>query len=197
MRTTTRKEHVFVSDTTPQFRSPVVATYPTNPEADLTLTDESAMTKIMVRAASGTAARASLAQVFAGSRNSGDVLIAGTRPDEWMLLGPAGAVQERLDDMPTDGHVSLVDWTHSRAQFRLTGASATSALEKVCGLDWSDDLMPNGAVTSGSVAMVTCDLIRNDVATTPSYLVLCDRSFGQYLFESLIDAGNEFELSVA
>lgn len=197
MPTTTRKERVSVSDTTPQFRSPVVATYPTDPAAELTLQDESAMTKVVIRAASGTPARASLAQVFAGSRTSGDVLIAGTRPDEWMLLGPASAVQERLDDMPTDGHVSIVDWTHSRAQFRLSGASATSALEKVCGLDWSDHLMPNGAVTSGSVAMVTCDLIRNDVDATPSYLVMCDRSFGQYLFESLIDAGSEFDLSVA
>ena len=113
-----------------------------------------------------------------------------------MLFGPAEAVQQRLDEMPRDGHVSVVDWTHGRAQFRMTGADAPRALEKVCGLDWSDHMMPNGAVTSGSVAKVTCDLLRDDVDNTPSYLVLCDRSFGQYLFDTLIDAGQEFALAV-
>lgn len=113
-----------------------------------------------------------------------------------MLLGPLNAVEQRLAEMPTDGHVSVVDWTHGRAQFRLTGAEAPSALEKVCGLDWSDHMMPNGAVTSGSVAKVTCDLIRDDVDDTASYLVLCDRSFGQYLFDTLVDAGDEFGIAV-
>lgn len=185
-----------MSEQTPQFQSPVLADYPAKADSDLTLSDESSSTKIVIRAASGTAARASLAQVFAGSRTSGDVLIAGTRPDEWMLLGSNNAVQKRAAEMPKEGHVSVVDWTHGRAQFRLTGENATSTLEKVCGLDWSNDMMPNGAVTSGSVAKVTCDLIRNDVGQTPSYLVLCDRSFGQYLFDTLIDAGNEFAVSV-
>lgn len=176
--------------------SPVAAASPGDTDAALALSDESHAAKFVVRAASGTAARASLAQVFAGARRSGEVLIAGSRPDEWMLLGPLNAVEQRLAEMPTDGHVSVVDWTHGRAQFRLTGAEAPSALEKVCGLDWSDHMMPNGAVTSGSVAKVTCDLIRDDVDDTASYLVLCDRSFGQYLFDTLVDAGDEFGIAV-
>ena len=69
-------------------------------------------------------------------------------------------------------------------------------LEKVCSLDWSDPMTPDGAVASASVAKVTCDIARNDVDGTPSYLVFCDRSFGQYLFDALIDAGNEFGLVV-
>lgn len=180
------------------FTSPLTTSYVGHSgTAALTLSDESHMTKFIVRAASGTAARASLAQVFAGSRESGGVLIAGTRPDEWMLLGDETAVAARVDELPREGHVSLIDWTHGRAQFRLTGNDATSTLEKVCGLDWSDPMMPNGAVTSGSLAKVTCDLIRDDQAGTASYLVLCDRSFGQYLFDTLIDAGAEFDLAVS
>lgn len=179
------------------FASPLTTTYAaSSATSDLTLSDESSLAKFIVRAASGTAANASLAQVFAGSRESDGVLIAGTRPDEWLLIGQEDDVRVRVADLPLEGHVSLVDWTHGRAQFRLTGDGATRTLEKVCGLDWSDSMMPDGAVTSGSVAKVTCDLIRNDVSGTPSYLVLCDRSFGQYLFDTLIDAGSEFELSV-
>jgi heterotetrameric sarcosine oxidase gamma subunit len=182
------------------FQSPVTNSYEPTAGAALTLTDESSKTKMIVRAAAGTPARASLAQVFAGSRTSNGVLIAGSRPDEWMLIGDADVVSTWVHDLSTDGHVSVIDWTHGRAQFRLTGEVAASALEKVCGLDWSDAMMPNGAVTSGSVAKVTCDLIRNDVSdnsggATPSYLILCDRSFGQYLFDTIIDSGNEFDIS--
>ena len=32
---------------------------------------------------------------------------------------------------------------------------------------------------------------------TPAYLVACDRSFGQYLFDALLDAGDEFGIGVA
>ena len=174
--------------------SPVTASY-TETSASLTLTDESAMSKFVVRAASGTAARATLAQSFGGSRMSADTLIVGIRPDEWFILGDEAAVAAWVGSLNTDGHVSIVDWTHGRAQFRITGDRATSLLEKVCGLDWSDDMTPDGAATSGSVAKVTCDIIRNDVGVAPSYLVLSDRSFGQYLFDALLDAGDEFTIT--
>lgn len=183
-------------DTTPTFMSPVAHEPSGSPDAPIVLSDETTSTKVLVRAASGTGARASMAQHFAGARRSGDVLIAGSRPDEWLLLGPHEAVHQRLAEMPRDGHVSVVDWTHGRAQFRMTGLESTRALEKVCGLDWSDHMMPDGAVTSGSVAKVTCDLIRDDIDGTPSYLVLCDRSFGHYLFDTLIDASAEFGVAV-
>ena len=122
--------------------------------------------------------------------------------------------------------VTHLDWTHGRALFRLTGANAARLLEKVCGLDWSDHMTPDGAVASASVALVTCDLARNDLsdsdradssdsdadksdaddsdannsdaaARTPSYLIFCDRSFAQYLFDALADAGTEFGLATS
>ncbi len=181
--------------TSPTFQSPVTNGYSPTPGAELTLTDQSNQGKMIVRAGAGTGARGALAQPFASSRVAGSVLIAGTRPDEWMILGPSDAVSSVVSSIPDAGHVSFVDWTHGRAMFRLTGNVASSALEKVCGLDWSDAMMPNGAVTSASVAKVTCDVIRNDEDDTPSYLILCDRSFGQYMFDALLDAGEEFTIS--
>lgn len=176
--------------------SPITRSYPRNEGAALSLSDQTDQAKIIVRAAEGTGARKALDVPFGRSRTDGDVLITGSRPDEWMLLGPHSTTQARAAGLPSDGHVSIVDWTHGRAAFRLSGAVATSALEKICGIDWSDNMMPNGAVTSASVAVVTCDLVRNDVDGTPSYLVLCDRSFGQYLFDAIIDACNEFGVDV-
>jgi len=179
----------------PTFASPVTSKYTADVSAPLRLTDESAMEKMVVRADIGTAAKAHLAVEFAQSRVSDDVLIAGTRPDEWFLLGSPEAVTAKVDSLPTEGHVSFVDWTHCRAAFRITGAEGGDALEKLCNVDWSDNMTPDGAVVSASVAGTSCDIVRHDIDDERSYLVLCDRSFGQYLFDALLDAGREFGLA--
>jgi len=173
-------------------QSPITKTYPTNPGAALTLADESTTYKTLVRAAAGTSARGSLAVAYGSSSNTGEVLTAGSRPDEWILIGSADAVRSRIGVLDTSGHVSVVDWTHGRAMFRLSGVRAGDALSKVCSIDLSDSMTPNGAVVSASVAKVGCDLIRNDMNGAKSFLLLCDRSFAQYLFDALIDTCNEF-----
>jgi len=190
---------------TPAFESPVVRSYPTSQAGELTLTDESAITKWLVRADADGPTADTLGARFASSQTApAGALVLGVRPGEWIILGAAGEVAAAiadLDGLDSDEFTSALDWTHGRAMFRVTGHEATRMLEKVCGIDWSDHMTPDGAVLSASVALVTCDIARNDVshdetASTPSYLVLCDRSFGQYLFDALIDAGNEFGLTV-
>ena len=132
---------------------------------------------------------------FGTSRTEAGVLIVGQRPDEWILLGRATAVGALVDSLDRAGHVSVVDGTHSRALFRLAGADAALVLEKLCSLDWADHMTPDGAAVSASVAKVTCDIVRNDLEDTPSYLISCDRSYGQYLFDVFLDAGQEFGIS--
>ncbi len=176
-----------------QFESPVVTAYPDGSAASLTLEDVSSTAKTIVRAAADTAAASALSVAFGSSRAEGDALVLGQRPGEWVVLGDADAFVSGID---TSGHVSVIDHTHSRALFRLTGAAAASVLEKVCSLDWSDAMTPDGAVVSASVAKVTCDLSRQDVDGRRSYLIACDRSFGQYLFDALLDAGDEFGIGV-
>ena len=90
--------------------------------------------------------------------------------------------------------MSVVDITHGRAMFRLSGADSIGVLAKVCNIDLADDMTPDGAVFSASVAKVTCDLVRDDVAGRRSYLVSCERSFGGYLFAAIADACSEFGL---
>ena len=181
----------------PRFESPVVTAYETSPDAPLRLADESATRKTIVRADPVSYPAAQLGVDFGASRVLDDVLVCGQRPGEWMLLGTAAANDALTGQLDASGHVSLIDHTHARALFRLSGADASRTLEKLCDLDWSDAMTPDGAVTSGVVARVTCDLARNDQAGSPSYLILCDRSFGQYLFDTLLDAGTEFGIAVA
>lgn len=182
---------------TPRFESPVVKRYPRRADAELQLRDLSATAKTIIRADADTEAARAAGVRFGASRTEGDVLVCGQRPGEWTLLGTPEANGALIDSLDRTGHVSIVDHTHSRALFRITGAASTQALEKVCSLDWSDAMTPDGAVVSASVAKVTCDITRNDTDGRPSYLLACDRSFGQYLFDALIDAGDEFGIGVA
>lgn len=179
-----------------RFESPIVTKYQTG-DGDLTLRDESSIAKLVVRAAGDTQAADALAVPFGSSRMQRGALIVGQRPHEWIVLGHADAVDALLGNLDRSGHVSVIDHTHARAAMRITGTDASSVLEKVCGLDWHDDMTPDGAATSGSVAKVNCDVVRHDFAGMRSYLVMCDRSFAQYLFDALVDAGAEFSMQVA
>ena len=184
----------------PAFESPVVRSYETAASGALMLSDAGATVKWLVRGSSDGAAADRLGAPFGSSRaTEGGALVLGSRPGEWIVVGAAEAVAEAvagIDGLDPSDFVTALDWTHGRALFRVTGPDAPRMLEKVCGLDWSDPMTPDGAVASASVAKVTCDLARNDVDGTPSYLIFCDRSFGQYLFDALIDAGDEFGLVV-
>ena len=192
--------------TGPAFESPVVRSSPSSNAGDLALTDASATTKWLVRAAVDGPIADLLGARFGSSQVAPDgALVLGARPGEWIILGSSSEVAAAvadLDGLDSEEFASALDWTHSRAMFRVTGSEATRLLEKVCGIDWSDHMTPDGAVLSASVALVTCDIARNDVSeddtsSRPSYLIFCDRSFGQYLFDALIDAGDEFGLAVA
>ena len=177
------------------FESPITSSYSTS-SSNQTLTDISATTKVLVRASVDSAAAANLGASYGALRREGDTIISGSRPDEWMILGTVDGVAAIAASLDTSGHVSIVDFTHGRAMFRLAGASSASVLEKVCGLDFADNMTPDGAVISGNVTKVGCDLARDDQAGVPSYLILCDRSFGQYLFDAVLDAGVEFGITV-
>lgn len=193
----------------PPFESPVHRDYPQSADAPLILADESALAKLVIKAGPDTAAAEQLAVRFGTSRMINDqpgpgVLVLGQRPEEWLIVGDRASVDAMLTGLDRAGHVSLIDHSHSRAMFRLTGPAAAQTLAKVCGLDWSDAMTPDGAVVSASVAKVTCDIARNDVAEIAphpdgagrSYLLACDRSFGQYLFDAILDAGQEFDIGV-
>ncbi len=181
---------------TPKFESPVTTIYPTGETEDLTLGDLSEITKQIVRADSGTVAADQLAVAFGSSRIDGEVGVLGQRPGEFMVVGTPTATASLVEGLDRSGHVSVIDHTHSRAMFRLTGLDAPATLEKLCSVDWSDPMMPNGAVVSASVAKVGCDIARHDRGADRSYLIACDRSFAQYLFDAIIDAGNEFGIAV-
>ena len=166
-------------------------------DGSVTLADAYATTKVQVRAGAGTAAAAALGVSYGSStRNVGGDLVCGTRPDEWTIYGDPGRSGAIAASVPTEGFVTVIDITHGRAMLRISGSNATAALSKICNLDLSDELTPNGAVFSGSLGSVGCDWVRDDQGGETSFLISCERSFGKFLFTAVADACAEFGLSV-
>jgi heterotetrameric sarcosine oxidase gamma subunit len=134
----------------------------------------------------------SLGVQFGAARAAGDgVLAVGSGPGEWLLLGPEGlgpALVERWRAEPDDGLVTVLDATAGRTVLRITGAASAAALAKVCGVDLG--VAGDGAAVRTSVARVPALVVRDG----DGFLLICERSYGEYLAEALLDAGHEFGL---
>jgi len=176
--------------------------------APLTVADVSALAKTLVRAPAGGAMAGALGVPFArAARDASGALVTGSGPGEWTIIGAVGegvAQRARLEAVAAGlglglggGElITVLDLTHGRALVRLTGPAAPSLLAKVCAIDLAGHRTPNGTALRTSAAKLTTDLVRDDQEAVPSYLLHCERSYGQYLFEALLDAGAEFGLGV-
>lgn len=89
----------------------------------------------------------------------------------------------------------VVDLTHVRVMFRLTGEQAATLMNRVCALDLTEGMFPSGAAARTLFAGVATEVVRDDQGGTPSYLIIPSRSFGRYIRDVIEDAGAEFGLS--
>jgi sarcosine oxidase gamma subunit len=73
-------------------------------------------------------------------------------------------------------------------------------LAKLCGIDLGEGITPDGAAFRTSVAALATDVIRDDLVTAGgharSYLLHCERSSGQYLFDAVLRAGAKFGIQI-
>jgi heterotetrameric sarcosine oxidase gamma subunit len=171
--------------------------------AALTLTDCTPLTKIQLKAPVTGQVAGEVGVPFGRTgRNASGVLVVGSGPGEWLLIGPPGqaadvaAVLTDLTASASDEYVSSTDLTHGRALMRLTGANAPDLLSAICGIDLSELATPDGAAFRSSVAAVATDVVRDDVGGVRSYLLHCERSSGQYLFDALLSAGRNLGIEI-
>lgn len=164
-------------------------------QSALRLADQSPLAKVLVRANPSGRVAGRLGVPFGqAARNGHQMLVIGSGPGEWLLLGDVGTAAEMIAGVEAsdDSLVSVLDLTHGRALMRLWGAAAPDTLSKLCAVDLAERATPNGTAFRSSIAELTTDVVRDDVGATPSYLLHCERSSGQYLFDVLLEAGREF-----
>ena len=200
-----------MSEMMPVARSPISPAPPVTVEhgwevsarrtnADLRITDCTPLAKVLVQAPpNGGVARILGVPFGRAARDEHGALVVGSGPGEWLLLAPPGTATEvtgRVEAVPDDGLVSVVEVTHGRALMRISGAETVNLLAKVCAIDFSEEVTPDGAAFRSSVAKLVTDVVRDDESGVRSYLLHCERSSGQYLFDALLDAGDEFGIEI-
>ena len=90
------------------------------------------------------------------------------------------------------GRVHLVDQTSGLAGIRITGPKSQGLLCKLSELDTSNEVFPNLICAQARFAEIHGILIRTDFGPLPSYELLFPREFGEYGWDAIFEAGEEF-----
>ncbi len=128
----------------------------------------------------------------------GGLLLARLTPGELLLFGAepsavapdAAALERHVGASGSFAHAT--DVTHGQAIIKLGGPASAGALSKICGLNFADSAFPSGQVKQTSAAKIKALIARQDEGDTPTYYLQVSRPFGQYFWETLLDAAQEF-----
>jgi len=189
----------------PVFRSPIAVSEPAQPVTRLGLSD---LTGVLVTLIKGDAADLLQKEVSTVPAKPGDLvnvdggLLARLSPHEFYLFGLSAQA-----NLPTAAELGAVftqagsfahatDLTHGRAALKLTGPAAAEALSKICGLDFHDSQFADMTVKQTSAAKIKTLIARRDEAGRPTYHLHVNRPMGQYFWEIVWDAGQEFGVVV-
>jgi len=154
-----------------------------------------------------TAPNTSAPNTSAANDTAGD---AGTialwlGPDEWWLVEPgpdpeAGPkLAENLRAALTEHFAAITEVGESRTCIRVSGPRARALLQKGCPLDLHPSVFRAGACAQSILAKagVTLHLFADEsVAEGPIFDVYVGRSFAEYLWAWLEDAGTEYGVAI-
>ena len=120
--------------------------------------------------------------------------LARLTTDEYLLLCDAAELPkwtEALVESPPDC-VHFLDHTSGLAGVRLTGPKSGELLSKLSELDTSHAAFPNLHCAQTKCAEIHGTLMRADLGPLPSYDLYFPREFGEYMWEVIFHAGEEF-----
>jgi sarcosine oxidase subunit gamma len=140
---------------------------------------------------------------------AGDVTALWLGPDEWWLIAPgpepeAGPeLAERVAGALAERFCAVTDVSESRTCIRISGPRARRVLQKGCPLDFHSRAFAAGACAQSILAKagVTLHLFADESADQagaegPVFDIYVARSFAEYLWAWIEDAGREYGVTV-
>jgi sarcosine oxidase, subunit gamma len=130
-----------------------------------------------------------------GSASAGDWTACWLAPDEWLLLGPgdqAFAMETKLRES-LSGHYSVVNVSGGQTLLRVAGPDATSVLMKSTIYDVHERNFPPGKVVATMFAKSQATLRRIE---TDQWEMIVRRSFADYIWRWLVEAGREYGVRI-
>jgi glycine cleavage system aminomethyltransferase T len=96
-------------------------------------------------------------------------------------------------DLSLPPPVYVTDVTSVYAQFLLTGPRSREILRKLTSLNVPD--LDNLGCRQANLAHVHCVVLREDLENMPAFHLLVSREYGESVWEAVMEAGNEFQLT--
>ncbi len=136
----------------------------------------------------------------AGSAKSVQLLCQG--PDEWLVVTPSGGGDKALKSLATatrTQHAAVVDVSESRTVIRVSGPRAGDVLAKGCAVDLHPRAFGPGRLAEtllASAHVIIHQVAADDDGDGAAFDVYVHRSFAEYLWTWLEDAGGEYGVRV-
>ena len=127
-----------------------------------------------------------------------DVSMLWLGPDEWLVVTPdrrAERIERTLRDALEGQHAALTDVSHSRTVLALCGPDARAVLAKGCPLDFHPRVFGPGRCAQSRLAK--CQVLIHQTKAAPAFDIYVQRSFAEYAWTWLEDAGQEFGVRIA
>ncbi len=172
--------------------------------AAVALTDLSANGKITIEGHQLEALTAAVWQATAPAVGAGaaadKAYLWRLRPDHLLVTTAPEDVVATLTRLnraaaALDGLLTITDLTHGRSELWLVGPASAEVLGRLCGLNFGPAAFPNLAVRQSSVAKTAQIILRRDIGQTPAFALLGAASLGAYLWETVMQAGQDVGLA--
>ncbi len=132
---------------------------------------------------------------------SDDGVTANLGGDEWYMTATTGGVTGLYQDIEWnlqsgwDFDVHAVNMTDDYAAMNLTGPNAREVLQPLTDIDLNNEAFPYMAARQGTVAGVPAILMRIGFTGELGYEMHVPAGYGLYLWETLMDAGETFNIT--
>ena len=126
-----------------------------------------------------------------------DVSMLWLGPDEWLVVVPdrrAARIEGALRDALEGQRVALTDVSHARTILTLSGPEARAVLVKGCPLDFHPRVF--GPERCAQSRLAKCQVLIHQTDASPTFEIHMNRSFAQYAWTWLEDAGKEFGVGI-
>jgi len=129
------------------------------------------------------------------AHESGEIVIARLAADDALLVtaGRSSTLAGLVEHGDTCSHT--VDMTSVLAGLAIVGPRAQSVLAGLTEIDTSDMAFPDLSCAQGMVAEVRATLLRVDRRGVPGYELYFGREYGEYMWDSVLEAGEPAELT--
>jgi heterotetrameric sarcosine oxidase gamma subunit len=125
------------------------------------------------------------------------ILVAQLTPDEFLVLTFPDSEKEirtslEAETASQNTFVSLIDQTSGLVGFSIVGLESINVMRKLCALSFNPKDFPDLHVAQSSFAKVRTTILRHGQSASPAFELLADRSYADYLWDAILDAGMEF-----